>query len=85
MTRSDAVAGRTVVVTEKQAKPRRAADVTEKEAKPRARLTGTGAERRCAERRRCERLWQAMARLEMRNEYSVPEHARWCGLRCATR
>jgi hypothetical protein len=53
VTRSDPVAGTAVVVTEEQAIPR-------------ARLTGTGAERRSMARKRCERLWQAMQHVQMR-------------------
>jgi hypothetical protein len=52
VTRSDPVAGTTVV--------------TEEQVTPRARLTGTAAVRRYMEGKWCERLWQAMPRVHMR-------------------
>jgi hypothetical protein len=52
VTRHDPVAGTTVVM--------------EEETMQRAPLTGTAAERRYMERKWCERLWQAMQRVQMR-------------------
>ncbi len=52
VTRHDPVAGRTVL--------------TEEETMQRAPLTGTAAEKRYIERKLCERLWQAMLRVQMR-------------------
>ena len=50
VTRSDPVAG--------------TAAMTEEQAVPRARFTGTTAEKRFMERKWCEKLWQAMQRVE---------------------
>jgi hypothetical protein len=57
VTRSDPVAG-TVAMMEEQAVPR-------------ARFTGTTAEKRFMERKWCEKLWQAMSRVEKRRSIAT--------------